>query len=69
MASISESHNSVCPGFCPDLGTAGSPVVEKVDPPGALRLGLKDLPCEKVQVRFMGKGEEWPHPQAIPLSH
>ena len=39
-----EPHNSVCPGFCPDLVGVEPPGVGNVGPPGAQRVGLAGLP-------------------------
>ena len=44
--STPEPHNSVCLGFCPDLGSAEPPGFGRVGPLGAQRVGLADLPEE-----------------------
>lgn len=38
-----EPHNSVCPGFFPDLGTMKPPGVERVGPLGSRRIGVTNL--------------------------
>lgn len=51
----SESHNSVCPGFCPDLS--------RVELPGFRRMGSSRAHDGEAPVKFTGKWEEWFPPQ------